>query len=270
MPELPEIWNLARQMDETLKGKRIVELQVKQAKCLNLPLEDFEKLLINKEIREVTPHGKWIFAKLHPGTRFLLNLGMGGEVFYFPEEKDLPDKFKLKINFHDGSLLTINFWWFGYAHVVREEELSGHRMTSSLGISPLDGREYTLKNFQKLLSGKKGGIKSFLMDQENIAGIGNVYIHDILFRAGLHPGHRIPSITEEELKRLFLVIRENLKQAAALGGLAYERNLFNQPGKYKDFLVGYREGKPCPVCGITVQKIKTGSTSSYICPTCQK
>ncbi|MGB9834150.1 MAG: Fpg/Nei family DNA glycosylase [bacterium] len=270
MPELPEIWNLANEMDETLKEKRIAGLKVKQAKCLNIPQEEFEKLVVNKEIQEATPRGKWIFVKLHPGVIFLLNLGMGGEVLYFPEEKDLPEKFKLRMDFHDGSLLTINFWWFGYAHAVREEELSGHGMTSSLGISPLDDREYTLENFQKLLSGKKGGIKSFLMDQRNIAGIGNVYIHDILFRTGLHPNRKISSLKEDEVEKLFRAIKENLKQSADLGGLAYERNLFNQPGKFKDFLVGYREGKPCPVCGTTIQKIKTGSTSSYICPSCQR
>lgn len=269
MPELPEIVNLAGQIDKTLRGKRIEKLEILQPKCLNLPPDQFEALVKGKEIRGAYSRGKWIFIKLHPETLLLLNLGMGGEVLYFPEKKNLPRKYRVKVDFHDGSLLTINFFWFGFFHAVKEKDLSGHPLTASLGVNPLK-EEFNLKNFKELLKGKKGGIKSFLMDQKSIAGIGNVYIHDILFKAGLHPNRKIPALNEKEIEVLFKAIKENLIEAAEAGGLAYEVDLFNSPGRFRDFLVGYREGKPCPKCGTTILKIKTGGTSSYICPACQR
>ena len=269
MPELPEIFNLARQMNGELTGKKISAVEVRQEKCLNIPVPEFQSLVTGKTINSVRPRGKWLFVKLEPGACFLLSLGMGGDVLYHREEGALPDKYQLKFDFSDGSFLTVGFWWFGYAHAVEEGRLKEHKMTSSLGISPLDEAEYTFENFSAILKGKKGAVKPLLMSQGYLAGIGNVYIQDILFRAKLHPHRKISQISGEERKLLFEVIREDLKKAAALGGLAYEKDLYGQPGGFKDFLVGYKEGQPCPACGAVIQKIKTGSTASYICPSCQ-
>lgn len=269
MPELPEIFNLARQMKVELTGKKISAVEVRQEKCLNIPVPDFQSLVTGKTIGPVSSRGKWLFVKLEPGAYFLLSLGMGGDVVYHKEKGALPDKYQLKFDFSDGSILTVGFWWFGYAHAVEEGRLKEHRMTSALGISPLDDAEYTFENFSALLQGKKGAVKTMLMNQGYLAGIGNVYIQDILFRAKLHPNRKISQISGEDRKLLFGVIREDLKRAAALGGLAYEKDLYGQPGGFKDFLVGYKEGQPCPACGTVIQKIKTGSTASYICPSCQ-
>lgn len=269
MPELPEIFNLANQMNVELAGKNISKVEVRQERCLNISVVNFESLVIGTTISSVTSRGKWVFVKLDPDAYFLLSLGMGGNVIYHKAGETLPDKYQLKFNFNDGSILTIGFWWFGYAHAVKADELKKHKMTSSLGISPLDDAEYTYENFSAILKGKKGAVKSLLMSQEYLAGIGNVYIQDILFRAGLHPNRKISQISEEGRKLLFAVIGENLKKAAAFGGLAYEKDLYNQPGRFKDFLVGYKEGQPCPRCGVAIEKIKTGGTASFICPSCQ-
>ena len=270
MPELPEIYTLALQMKTELVGKKITGIEVRQEKCLNVPVSDFTGLINGKTIDSVSSRGKWIFVKLDPDVFFLLSLGMGGNVVYHKPGGSMPEKYQLKFDFSDGTSLTIGFWWFGYAHAVRESELKGHKMTASLGVSPLDDYEFTHKRFESLLAGKKGGIKSFLMDQDNIAGIGNVYIQDILFKSRLHPNRKIPQITEDEKKKLFRAIVDSLGTAAELGGLAYEKDLYDRPGKFKDFLVGYKEGKPCPECGSAIVKIKTGSTASFICPDCQK
>lgn len=269
MPELPEVFNLANQMNVALIGKRIAGVEVRQGKCLNIPDKDFGTLVTGATISSATSRGKWVFVKLEPDAYFLLSLGMGGNVLYHKAWEPLPDKYQLKFDFDDGTVLSIGFWWFGYAHAVKASELKTHKMTSSLGLSPVDDSEFTYENFCNILKGKKGAVKSFLMSQEHIAGIGNVYIQDILFRARLHPNRKIPQISEGERKVLYEVIRENLKEALALGGLAYEKDLYDQPGRFKDFLVGYKEGQPCPSCGATIEKIKTGSTASFICPSCQ-
>lgn len=270
MPELPEIFNLANQMNTELTGKKISGVEIRQEKCLNIPAKEFEALVVNTTIGSIISRGKWIFVKLEPDVYFLLSLGMGGNVLYHKAGKTLPDKYQLKFNFNDGTVLSIGFWWFGYAHAVKATESKMHKMTSSLGISPIDDLEFTYEAFSAILKGKKCAVKSLLMSQEYLAGIGNVYIQDILFRAKLHPSRKISQLSEDERKLLFGVIRKNLKKATELGGLAYEKDLYNQPGRFKDFLVGYKEGQLCPECGTIIEKIKTGSTASFICPSCQR
>jgi len=270
MPELPEIANLAGQMAAELAGKRLTGPEVVQEKCLNVAGAEFRALVEDKTIAAVRARGKWIFVSLHPATTLLLNLGMGGELLYHPAGAALPEKFQARFAFSDGTALTAAFSWFGYVHTVRAADLATHKMTASLGLSPLDVQDYTYANFLDRMRGRKGAIKPWLLDQKNIAGIGNVYVQDILFRTRLHPDRKIPELDETERQTLFRVIRENLVQATELGGLVYEKDLYGQPGRFKDFLVGYREGKPCPVCGTAVEKIRTGSTASYICPMCQQ
>jgi len=270
MPELPEIFNIARQMNKELFSKKIILVDVRQEKCLNMPANDFKSLLNNKIIGPITSRGKWVFVKLEPDAYFLLSLGMGGNVLYHKSGEELPDKYHLKLEFHDDSILTIGFWWFGYCHAVSAYTLETHKMTSKLGLSPIDEKEFNYDSFDSVLQGRRGNIKSFLMNQKYIAGIGNVYIQDILFKAKLHPNRKIPDIAENERRKLFEAIRTNLKEAVELGGLAYEKDLYNRPGRVEDFLVGYREASPCPECGTEIRKIRTGSTATYICPSCQK
>ncbi|MFA4953902.1 MAG: DNA-formamidopyrimidine glycosylase family protein [Patescibacteria group bacterium] len=270
MPELPEVANLARQLDRELRGRRVAGVDVVQPRCLNIPLEEFGRLLVHTWVTRVTSRGKWVFVDLKPGATFLLNLGMGGEILFHHKGEPLPGNRQSAILFEDGSAFSQHFWWFGYVHAVKTTELASHAMTATLGLDPIDDGDFTVDAFERVLVEKKrSAIKTVLMDQKNIAGIGNVYIQDILFAAGLHPLRKTADVTVSERTALYDAIRSQLRNALELGGLAYEKDLYNQPGQFKDFLIGYREGKPCPVCGTTIQKIRTGSTASFICPHCQ-
>lgn len=183
-----------------------------------------------------------------------------------------PGKYQFKLSFTDGSELAIRFWWFGYAHAARAGELARHTMTANLGPSPLDP-DMDLARFGAMVAARpRRSAKSFLMDQKVLAGIGNVYAQDSLWGAGLHPDRPLGSLSEAEVSAFWLSVRRALEQSIAKGGLAYERDFFGRPGGLTndDFAVGYRAGKPCPKCGTAIQKIRTGSTSTYICPNCQK
>ena len=256
-------------MDQELRGRRVAEIDVVQPRCLNVSPDEFGQLLVHARVNRVTSRGKWIFVDLEPEATLLLNLGMGGEVLFHRKGKPLPGNRQSAILFDDGCSLSQHFWWFGYVHAVKTVELASHTMTAALGLDPLDD-EFTLNAFEKMLIEKKWStIKTVLMDQKNIAGIGNVYIQDILFAAGLHPLRKTAEVTASERRALYAAIRSQLGHALELGGLAFEKDLYGQPGRFTDFLVGYREGKPCPTCGTLVQKIRTGSTASFICPHCQ-
>lgn len=155
-------------------------------------------------------------------------------------------------------------------HLKPEEGQGEHKLTANLGLTPLDSR-FTLEYFKQLLGRKRGNIKSFLVDQKNIAGIGNVYVQDILFNAKLHPKRKIPSLTAGEIDALYKSIKLVLSESIEMGGLAYEKDFYGNKGGYgsEQFKIAYKPGKPCPICQTPIQKIKTGSTSSFICPNCQ-
>jgi formamidopyrimidine-DNA glycosylase len=270
MPELPEITLLAKQMNKELKGKKVAEIESKQPKNLNLPIHAFAKTIKGKVVAHVSSRGKWIFATLEPAHYLLINLGMNGDLLYFTPTKKPPEKYHFKLDFTDKTGFTLAFQWFGYIHLVAEKDLDKHKLTARLGINPTD-KNFTLEHFKQLLAKKKTGIKNFLLDQKNVAGIGNVYIQDTLFRARLHPNRKTNTLTEKEVEALYKAIKDTLNHAIKLGGLAYEKNFYGKHGRFTgdSFLVGYKTGKPCPNCKTPIQKIRTGTTASYICPKCQ-
>ena len=268
MPELPEIFLFARDMRKELAGKTIIGIEVLQPKCLNVPVEEFQTALSGAEIRDVAPRGKWLRVETSRGWLFL-SLGMGGEIL-LTDREHLPEKYRLIFDLEgddDGGIcLAVNFWWFGYAHYAPDP--AAHEMTARLGPNALD---LTLDQFRVLLEGRRGAIKPFLLNQRRVAGIGNVYVQDPLFKAGIHPLRRIDTLSDDEIATLWRALRETMLESIDHGGSAWEQNLYGEKGGWDErfLLVGYREGEPCPRCGTAVVKIKTGSTSGYVCPSCQ-
>ncbi|MEM2129640.1 MAG: zinc finger domain-containing protein [Candidatus Bathyarchaeia archaeon] len=237
-----------------------------------MPVAEFIKAIKGKTVSEVASNGKWIFLKLEPSFFLLINLGMYGEILYYVNIQKLPERYQFKLKFSDGSGFTIFFSWFGYVHLVAEKDMEKHRLTANLGANPLSS-DFTFRQFENLLSSKKKTrIKNFLLDQKNVAGIGNVYVQDILFQSRLHPNREISTLSQKEKQDLHNAIKDVLNRSIQYGGLAYEKDFYGHNGKFDGtkFLVGYKEGKPCPACGTIIEKIKTGSTSSYICPSCQQ
>jgi formamidopyrimidine-DNA glycosylase len=258
-------------MTKEIVGKRVSKVEVANPKCLNMPLEQFKKTVTGKTIKSVESRGKWLFIKLSPDLVLLFNPGMGADMIHFKSVDKLPEKSHIKFTLHDTTGFTIRVWWFCYLHLMSANKLSEHKLTARLGMTPMDKR-FTVDCFKQLLDKKRGNIKTFLLDQKNIAGIGNVYIQDTLFGAKLHPQRAMSSLTDKEIEALYKSMRAVLNESIKLGGLAYEIDFYGNKGRYsmEQFKIAYKLGKPCPTCGTTIQKIKTGSTSSFICPKCQQ
>ncbi len=266
MPELPEIVVIAKQMDKILWEKEVRSVSITQPKCGNRPVEDYMKHMPGKKVECVSPLGKWIEIVLNHQVRFLVSLGMGGEICYFEGTQALPEKSRLIVRFSDETGFYATLWWFGYFHLVLKNE--SHPMTDTLGPDPLKISE---NEFLSLLTKRRGGIKSFLLNQKRIRGIGNFYIQEILFQAGMHPLREINSISEKEKRNLYCAVRKVLDESISLGSSSYEVDFFGKKGKYglDRMSIGYQENKPCPVCQTNIRKIKTGSTSHFICHQCQ-
>jgi formamidopyrimidine-DNA glycosylase len=272
MPELPEIYARTNEIKTALVGKTITGIEILQPKCLNIEPEAFQHALTGACIQDATFRGKWIQVETDRG-HLLLNLGMGGEIL-LTTHAALPEKRCLIFDLDSTSggeqpCLSINFWWFGYAHYAPPGGLDQHEMTAKLGTNVID---LSLEEFKDLLKGQRSRVKTFLLDQSKAAGIGNFYIHDILFRARNHPLRKIDSLQEDEIECLYHAVQEGLHSSMEVGGAFFELNLFGEKGGYtmESLQIGYQEGKPCPSCGTIIEKIKTGSTSSFICPECQK
>ncbi len=265
MPELPEIYVLSKQLNNVLPNRVIEQIVVHQSKSINLELDDFIIQVSNQTCQSVTSKGKWLFIHFVSGDQLQINLGMGGDLLY----RDAPPegKYQCHILFDNHKYLTFRFWWFGSIHFVRKH--CDNKSTATLGIDLLRDNISEAK-FVEIIRSKKGSLKTVLLNQKVIAGIGNYYIHDILFQAKIHPLKKCPDVKDKELKILYKVIKDEFQQAIQQGGSYYEVGIDGFKGTFKADLVAYKTDQPCPICQTTIEKIKTGSTSSYFCPKCQK
>lgn len=272
--ELPEALTLAGQMNEELKGK-VIERAHLSDECGSLIRQGFMNLhevsVAEKTIGSVTSQGKWIFVRLEPDMYLLLALETGGKVLYHPGEDSLPDKYHVRLDFADGSSLTVRILGWGFAKAVKEDEMASQSYPGKLGVSPVDDKEFTFQRFCNILErGGKKSIKQVLLDQRSIAGIGNGYAQDILFKARIHPQRKAVGVSENERIDLYYAIRETLNEAIRLGGREREHDLYDNPGGYRPILGAHMRGKPCPECGTAIEKLSVRGSSSYICPSCQK
>jgi formamidopyrimidine-DNA glycosylase len=267
--ELPEINLLSRDMNRELTGKRITELEVENVKCLNQPLDVVRAEVIGRRILRARPRGKWVFIELEGDNNLLYNTGMGANTIYYPAGNPPGEKRHIRVGLDDGSGFTSQVWWFCYLHLIKTGDLRDHKMTTQLGPAPMEDA-FTPEYLGSILK-NRGAVKNTLLDQKKVAGIGNVYIHDPLFLASIHPLRAANTVTDDEVDRLHAGINKILDESIKMGGLAYEVNFYGVKGGYgkPQYRVAYKEGEPCPTCGTTIQKIKTGATSSYICPRCQ-
>ncbi len=264
MPELPEIYNISEQLNKEIVGLVITNSTIFQEKSINIKTKDFNNSIINQEIFNVTSRGKWVFITFKSLDKLFINLGMGGDLLYTTE---IPKKkHQAIINFDNGYLLSFRFWWFGYIHFVKKGET--HHMTNKLGID-IFRDNITKKEFLTLVKARRGSLKSFLLNQKNIAGIGNYYIHDLLFKSKINPLKKIPEVSTRKLGMLYNVILSEFEDSISKRGAHYELDIYNQKGLFQANNVAYKEGELC-LCGTKIKKVKTGSTSSYYCPRCQK
>jgi formamidopyrimidine-DNA glycosylase len=270
MPELPDIVVLARSMDEALRGRTIAEVTVNQPKCLNLLPEQFLEQIRGRRLGRIQQRGKWVLADLDDGATLALNLGMGGRVrLHSPDETPDPKHQRVIFRFADGDQLWIRHWWFGQVHLIPTGVLDDHSQISGLGAEPL-ADDFTAERLGEMLHGRRGRIKSYLLDQRFIAGIGNVYVQDILWYARLHPERKANTLDAADIARLHGAIRRVLEVGVRAGGGPGEEDVYGSKGRYMDYLqVGYKTGQPCPECGTIIEEIRVGQTTSYICPQCQ-
>lgn len=272
MAELPEIRVIAAQMNHELVGKALTGVTVTQEKCLDVPQDEFVARLIGQTIEQVVGRGKWLRVATSGGESLLICPGMGADFRYWRADEALPEKWQLRLDLSDGNVFTTRFWWFGMLHLAKTAHLETHEPTASLGPDALSETVTPAWLADMVKRSPRAAIKNLLLDQRRLAGIGNAYAHDILFRARIHPLRSAGSLSPAEITALHAAMVDVLQGSIDRGGLEpdiYARS--NAMGDWQSFMqVGYKEGQPCPVCGAPIAKIKTGATATFICPECQR
>jgi len=275
MFELPEIIHLAEQLQEAIVGRRVVRVEV-ATPCpkflfLSPDMPAFQSALVERCIEDVTPRGRWIFCGLDDG-RMLLFGEFGGRLLFHPTGSPVPAKRHWIAEFDDGARLSLAIQMWGFLGVLGQEEIASHPYAGTLAFAPLDA-EFTeaafFERLQQQAAGENKPVKAFLTHSPNVAGVGNGYLQDILFRSGLSPRRKISSLSRDERHALYAALRQTLANAAKLGGRDTERDLFDRPGRYVPLLDGRAVGRPCPTCGTPIAKIQYLGGSCYLCPRCQ-
>ena len=294
MPELPEVETIRRQLQRLIVGKKIREVKVSLPKMVKLPLNDFRKIIIGGTIKRVGRRAKILIIELSStralvkggdkalssstGWSLLIHLKLSGRLIFRKKGEKLgPEDIKwnhLIYYFSDDSRLFHNdLRQFGYVKLVKSGELLDFFKKEKLGPEPLE-KNFTLAEFSAILKKKpKAKIKQFLLDQQNLTGIGNIYSDEILFFSGVHPLKRVHELKPSEIKKVFEGIRKILPEAIRFGGSSVRDFLdaLGKEGGYVPKLKVYgREGEKCSYCRAIIKRIKIGSRSAHFCPKCQK
>ena len=267
MPELPEVETTVRGLDRVLKGRRIAHVEARRPDLRRALPVDLGQRLTGARVTELGRRAKYGVIDTDRGDSLVFHLGMSGHWRVDPTEVGKHDHFVIQTE--DGRSVALNdARRFGSLDLVRTDELAEWPTFKMLGPEPL---EITAEELKRRLAGRNAAIKLLLLDQRIIAGLGNIYVCEALYRAGIHPKRPGGSISLERLRRLVDASQSVLGEAIAAGGSTL-RDFASPDGELgyfsKAFWVYDREGQPCP-CGGAVARIIQGGRSTFYCPRCQ-
>jgi formamidopyrimidine-DNA glycosylase len=271
MPELPEVEILKEELRREVVGRRVEEVAVFEKTEGQFPVAQFREAMEGRAIVGVRQRGKMLVLDFEGGHSLIIHLMMVGQLLLSPPFTGEPHDVRLGLKFADGTLLTLGQVRLKYVHWLPTAEVDSWPPIVKLGINPLD-ESFTVDLLRQLLAKKRGAIKAILMDQAALAGLGNVYADEILFRARLHPQHCASGLSEEEVKRLHGSIVAELRRGLELSGSSEMAflHLDGSKGSYQEsFQVKGRKGKPCLVCTTPIERVEVGGRGTYFCPRCQ-
>jgi formamidopyrimidine-DNA glycosylase len=276
MPELPEVETVRRMLQAAVPGRRVARAVVSRHRLRNLSLARLPARLKGRTFGDVGRTGKFLLAALDGDDVLLSHLGMSGRWLFRPKgtsrDGALPHV-HLRLEFTDGSQL----WFqdvrrFGMLRVVRRDALARDASLRRLGPDPLE-HPPTADSLGATARGARVAVKNFLLDQSRLAGLGNIYASEVLFRSRVDPRRRAGRLTRAEWARIAAEIPAVLQAAIARMGTTFStyRTIWNEPGQYGEQLLVYdRAGEPCRRCGTTVRRIVQGGRSTFYCPACQR
>ena len=275
MFELPEFVTLCRQINETLKGSKILKGELGNSPhkfvWYNRTHDEFAELTRGKTVGEASSRGRWLFIPFEPG--YVLVLGeCGGKVLHHPPGAKLPKKYHLHIVFEDESFLTATTQMWGAFELYEKGAEQERQYVKDMATTPVDP-EFTFTYFDTLLdelaTGKKRSAKALLTQDQVIPGLGNAIAQDILSRARLSPKHPLDDLDLGRRRALYDAIVHTVADVIEKGGRYDEFDLYGNRGGYVRLMDKNAVGRPCPECGGEVVKTQYLGGACYFCPACQ-
>lgn len=272
MLEIPESFTIARQIDETLCGKKIKDVTAAQsphgfAFYFENP-QDYANLLIGKRIESAKAQAGWVQVEAE-GAQMLFNDGVN--IRYYEPGAKLPPKHQLYIEFDDDSKMICTVQMYGAMLVFPRGMFANEYYTAALEKpSPLseDFDEVYFERLRKETPGKLSA-KAFLATEQRIPGLGNGCLQDILFCAKVHPQSKLLALSDEDMQMLFESVKGVLNDMCKRGGRDTEKDFFAKPGGYKSILSSKTLAYPCPNCGGSIIRKAFLGGNVYFCPNCQ-
>jgi formamidopyrimidine-DNA glycosylase len=282
MPELPEVEVIRRDLEKEVVGREIRSVEVRNTKNAMRVIRrhrrrrDLEDPLAGTTVTAVARRGKYLVFHLDADDDLALvvHLGMSGQLLQSAPGAGYENHTHVVFDLADGGQLRfVDPRTFGEMFVTTIEEDGEVKELRRLGLDPLES-QLTWQHFSEFLSGHRVKLKSLLMDQRFVAGIGNIYSDEILYLAGLHPNRGCDTLSDTEVRRLYRAMQEVLQEAIRHRGTSADdeqyRDLYGAAGDHRSFLQVYqREGQPCRRCRTPIERGRWSSRSMYFCPKCQ-
>ncbi|MEL3889577.1 bifunctional DNA-formamidopyrimidine glycosylase/DNA-(apurinic or apyrimidinic site) lyase [Ferrovibrio sp. MS7] len=274
MPELPEVETTRRGLAMKLAGHRIERIEARRPD-LRFPLpKDFARRIQGRAVLALERRAKYILVQLEGGLTWLIHLGMSGRMVM---RQGWPND----IGPHDHVIFATETGWavtfndarrFGMMDLIEARDLPSHKLLSNIGPEPLDDA-FTPAVLAAALKGKRTPMKAALLDQRVVAGLGNIYVSEALYRAGIHPERLAGSVAPKRLDRLVPAIKAVLLEAVEAGGSSL-RDYVQTDGELGYFQTRFRvydrEDQPCQTCKRPVRRIVQSGRSTFFCGNCQK
>jgi len=275
VPELPEVETIRNILKESITGKIVTATRFFFAELIGeLTPAEFAEEVHGKEILDIQRRGKYLFFCLSGEKVLEVHLRMTGAFFYYPAGGQPADQHIRAIFFlNDGS--ELHFRDIRKFATFRLRERAELDAINSARLGPdLLNDVFDLQFFHEILNKKpRSSLKAFLLDQKNVAGLGNIYTDEALFRAGLNPARRLETLNSDEEASLLQAIRDVLHEGIAHGGVSVSdyRNPYGHSGEFQLHLRVYRrENEPCPKCQSPIRRQKVAGRGTYFCPVCQR
>jgi formamidopyrimidine-DNA glycosylase len=271
VPELPEVETIRRQLAPQLEGRTIESAEILDWRWTRpMPPEVVQAGLTGARVARIGRAGKYLIWELDGDRHLLQHLRMTGSLLFDPPFEPAHTRVRLGL---DGGhrLIYVDPRRFGTGHLVDSATERDAYLTERLGVEPFSP-EFTAAHLRGLARGRIAPVKAFLLDQKRIAGVGNIYADEALFRAGIHPLCPVGRLTGAQWERLRETIEEALSEGIDAKGASIDdfRHVDGARGSFQDrFTIHLRAGEPCITCGRTVRKIVVGGRGTYVCEHCQ-
>jgi formamidopyrimidine-DNA glycosylase len=270
MPELPEIETIRRGLDRALRGARITAIEIREPRLRRRVDEARLAALVGRRIEGFDRRAKYLLADVGDGLVWLMHLGMSGRLLVVPPGSPTGSHEHVRVEFDRPATLCYRdprrFGWMRVGSPTELEEIA------DLGAEPL-AASFGGAALRAWLRGTRRDIKAALLDQRVIAGVGNIYANEILFRAGVRPTRRAHRLSRDELDGIATATREVLAEAVERRGTSFSDYFDSDgtPGTFQDVLSVFdRAGEPCRRCGVVIKRRAHGGRSSFYCPACQR